>query len=585
MRKLLLVVVIVGLLASPAIARQWSSRNGGFSVEAELLDVKDGNAILQKTDGSQVSVPLNKLSLGDIRYINDVLKSAEDGITGSKPADRPTEKKLEPASKPDSPPIAPEVLKKLHYQWKKDQTWSYRVKITGERGYYSEYYAGNVTYSVRSIEDNETTIAMNAYLTRGERAQPVEMIIVGGPAFGPPALPGRHVRVHSSIPRDTSVSVVVDPLGRVDHIEGEWQLPYLVGDLSQLMIEQLPDSPQPSWIISSDTGLSVVTTYYPYYRFWGMKFREGIQATEKTTYTVQSEKDNLITLAKHYELTTPAEVAGKPRYEVAGDGKLVFDTQRCLPDSLDFRENVTVRDGTKTEEVPVRITYHLVDEAEMAKAAKEAEEAALERKRPLNDKDVENALADLTSGDATRIQKSTKLLSEKKPPQPNAKVARALEEILAGNDNALVRGDAATALKTWSTPESVPILITAMLNDSWPPVHSAAIEALIQYKPKSAIEPIAHQLSDLHSRRAAAKALKTYGVDAEDAVLPYLTSVENFQLHEIIELIQAIGTEKSIPTLQKLADSKEPLNMLTSKDAQKAIDAIKLRQRMQPTDK
>ena len=83
-RTLLLVVVVVSLLASPAAARQWTSRAGGFSVEAELVDVKDGNVILKKTDGSQLTVPLNKLSLGDVRYIDDVLKSAEAGITGAK---------------------------------------------------------------------------------------------------------------------------------------------------------------------------------------------------------------------------------------------------------------------------------------------------------------------------------------------------------------------------------------------------------------------------------------------------------------------------------------------------------------------
>ena len=82
MKRTLLFVVVLGLLASPVAARQWTSRAGGFSVEAELVDVKDGKVILKKTDGTQISVPLNKLSLGDMQYINGVLKSAEAGIYG-----------------------------------------------------------------------------------------------------------------------------------------------------------------------------------------------------------------------------------------------------------------------------------------------------------------------------------------------------------------------------------------------------------------------------------------------------------------------------------------------------------------------
>ena len=77
-------VVVLTLLASAAAARHWTSRSGGFAVDGELVDVKDGNAILKKDDGTQVSVPLNKLSLGDVRYINNELKSAEAGITGGK---------------------------------------------------------------------------------------------------------------------------------------------------------------------------------------------------------------------------------------------------------------------------------------------------------------------------------------------------------------------------------------------------------------------------------------------------------------------------------------------------------------------
>ena len=83
MRRLVpLVLILVAMLQSPSLARKWTSRSGGFSVEAELVDVRDGTAVLKKEDGTEVSVPLSKLSLADVRYIEGVLKSAEAGAGG-----------------------------------------------------------------------------------------------------------------------------------------------------------------------------------------------------------------------------------------------------------------------------------------------------------------------------------------------------------------------------------------------------------------------------------------------------------------------------------------------------------------------
>jgi hypothetical protein len=76
------VVVVVSLLVSAAAARQWTSRDGKFSVEAELLDVKDGKVVLKQKDGSLLTSPLDKLSLADVQYVNEVLKSTEAGGAG-----------------------------------------------------------------------------------------------------------------------------------------------------------------------------------------------------------------------------------------------------------------------------------------------------------------------------------------------------------------------------------------------------------------------------------------------------------------------------------------------------------------------
>ena len=49
--------------------RTWNDSTGTFSVEASLVAVKDGNAVLEKKDGTTINVPLQKLSEGDLTFV------------------------------------------------------------------------------------------------------------------------------------------------------------------------------------------------------------------------------------------------------------------------------------------------------------------------------------------------------------------------------------------------------------------------------------------------------------------------------------------------------------------------------------
>ena len=220
MKAFLSAAMVASLLASTALARNWTSRDGGFSVDAELEDVKDGKAVLKKTDGTQVSVPLRKLSLSDVRYIEGVLKSADAAVSGGKaesPAgekpteEKPTADKATDDSEPEAAAASAASVKAplLRYQWKKSQTYVYRVKISGDRGHYTEDLAGNVTYKVKSIDGDEIQLAMTSNLTGGQLAAPSHIVIIG-----------RHVRFVSDVDKPKETVVTVDPLGKVERIEG-----------------------------------------------------------------------------------------------------------------------------------------------------------------------------------------------------------------------------------------------------------------------------------------------------------------------------------------------------------------------------
>jgi hypothetical protein len=70
-------VLLAGLLlvATPISAREWTSSNGMFSVDAELVDVKNGIVRLKREDGSVVTFAASKLSRADRDYLVSIAKA------------------------------------------------------------------------------------------------------------------------------------------------------------------------------------------------------------------------------------------------------------------------------------------------------------------------------------------------------------------------------------------------------------------------------------------------------------------------------------------------------------------------------
>ena len=92
--RVILSLLLVALLVSPALARKWTSRSGNFSVDAELIEVDEEQAVLKRDDnGKLVRVPIAQLSLADVLYIREVKKAA-------KPTDTPEPSALDTDQQP-----------------------------------------------------------------------------------------------------------------------------------------------------------------------------------------------------------------------------------------------------------------------------------------------------------------------------------------------------------------------------------------------------------------------------------------------------------------------------------------------------
>jgi hypothetical protein len=71
--------------------RTWSDASGKFKIEARLLRVEDGKVVLSRTDDKEVSVPIDKLSEADQKYVTDIAGAKSPAAVGSKPADKPAD--------------------------------------------------------------------------------------------------------------------------------------------------------------------------------------------------------------------------------------------------------------------------------------------------------------------------------------------------------------------------------------------------------------------------------------------------------------------------------------------------------------
>ena len=445
---------------------------------------------------------------------------------------------------------------------------------------------GTPNYSVRSADKDKTVLAFRGTLMEHSRSKGGGPAMAMGPhgphgrgRMGPP--PHAGPRMHSPFSPTTGVGpfgmareteLTVDPLGNVARQEGTSQLPFLMGNLSQLMIEHLPETPQQAWTVAHGSGIVIKEGGPP--RFGPHANDEGfVPAKEKTTYTVESTTAKAVVIRKEYEFKAAATGSDKPPFEISGDGKYTFNKQEGVSGSLDFTMKLTLRKGGLAIDVPVKATYHLIEEAERAAMAKDAKEAEAERKRPLAEGQMADILADLKSGKKDRLMRALRQIVMKTPEKPDEEIAKALEAVLRSDQDNFLRSLAARALEKWSTPANVPGLIKA-LDDKL--LRGSAIKALVKYKSPEAIEPISKQLNDLFTRGPAVEFLKKMGPAAEPAVVKQLESLAPAVRKEAALILKEIGTDQSLAALEKA--TADPDGGVEGA-AREAIAAIKKRQR------
>lgn len=459
----------------------------------------------------------------------------------------------------------------LRYGWKTGQTHVYNVTIEADYGDYFEILSGTPLYQVTAADQDSIKLTTRGGLAEKQQLKPEKKgILLRGPRtpFSP----------FTGVGSTRGMELVINDRGEMISAKGSTQLPFLLGDLSLLMLDRLPKDAAKTWKHSRELSIVQAESGLPR-PFARVDDRNVTKATMDITYTIDKVEDGTITVTRKVEMKTAEMVGGKPKIEIEGEGKLTFDRKLGCFSELDAKQKIVQRDADKWHETPLKISYKLLSEAEAKELSKKAEGTLLFPSEPLTEELQKQALADLKSGEKVKLLRTLSLLGnkdakvEKEPTQVQKDIAKEIEKVLTGTDKTL-HFSASRALAKWATKESIPQLVKNLESTETLTRH-AAMDGLAMLKAEEGVEPIAKRLAELPDRLTARKALQAYGPKAEAEVLKMASHTEWAVRNEACNILGAIGTEKSVPTLTAMSQSDA--NALVKRNAKQAVEAIEKR--------
>jgi HEAT repeat protein len=466
------------------------------------------------------------------------------------------------------------------YAFKAGQQYMYEIKIETELPDEKQIMQGNTQYEVKSVDASGQMSLVNtgALATRHEvKQQP-------GRFPGPP----RGLRGPRGFPGMSGAArreLTIDPYGTVVKAEGELQLPFLLGNIAQLVIEPLAQAGQRTWETKREiTILEKDGNRFPPLPFNRQETGTRRSARETVNYSLGAVNGNLIEINRKIDLRTDEKAGGESVFEQTGDGKILFNLQDGVPQSLEMKLTMKVNQDNATIRIPTTITARRLtaDEVQQAMAAAadaqaKAQAAIEEANRPkeLTDADVDQAIKDLKERDVFKVNGALDRLGKAIVVEGRREqVLPALVALLNDRDNG-IRSRAVKAIGVWGTQEQVPELIK-LLDDQDAFVKGNSFEALGKLGGKQAAEALAERVPPFFGRREASQALQQMGEVAEAPVLPLLKNKDWTIQSEACKILAVVGTRKSLADLEKIAKSdKGPLG----KEAEKAVDTIKERVR------
>ena len=353
----------------------------------------------------------------------------------------------------------------LRYDWQPGQEFSYRFEISVETVDATTNYKGITNYTVDAVEQDQLKVTYHGGLRESTKRKRRSGFPGGFGRFGGPhRMPSPFGRPSFAGNMPTTNKIAISPRGSVVAMEGDSQIPYLLGNVSLIPFESLPAADQKEWTM--DSGIAITEKndsrrghFGPFSPF-GSNEKGSVQsASEVTRYQVLEKSGDQIKVSRTYEMRMPKSGDGAS-FNMSGTGTWSFDTKEHIPHSLDMNYKLTVIKGGTTTTVPISVKYSRVSPAELAELAAEAKRKAEERaaalaaakkaaETPLTIEEKRIALSVLGGKDSRAKRDKLSELSRKTLKDPDPEVASAIEALLKHPDPNIAN-IANIALLKWS---------------------------------------------------------------------------------------------------------------------------------------
>jgi serine/threonine protein kinase len=370
------------------------------------------------------------------------------------------------------PPASVTGRTALRYRWAGGGTFVYQITLRVGLGDKELLTEGSATYTVRPVQPggraDEETFALDYGAGFARRTVTKTGLAEGWPTWLDPQSGrvqlnswGEPLESEGTRPAGGLGNLALlplEPLGRDGRprwdVRGECELVLREPDTDE---DRLPLGPRRL----GPRGLPGLPRPPQLSRALGLRDDDRVKetrhaATQRVQFKVASAAGGTAEISKDYELTSLAQVGGRPRFLLSGTGQTSFDQARGVPTACSWRLTQTCTDGGTTVSSPVTLTCRLLTPEEVAKLAQPPAGQPAEGK-PGGPGELDQVLAEL--GDAAEQAGAARRLA-RLPVQEarRADVSAALEKLL-GDASGATRVAALEALAVWGTPGCVARII------------------------------------------------------------------------------------------------------------------------------
>ena len=357
---------------------------------------------------------------------------------------------------------SPSHAQSLRYAPEKGQSFTYDFEIEVNGPSVVTKFNGSTSYLVDMVDDNQLKLTYHGGLLESVKRKQSSSDFPSFPAVPKPRFPigGPFETTQFKGTIQTTHPITISRQGKVLKMEGDSQLPFLLGNLSLLPFEPLPTEGEQSW--TEDLGTIVnSTSESPRMRFgfhapfgpFSHKESKTIQpATEKANYSLEKKDDQSIVFKKSYRLQTAAtqDIAS---LEMSGEGTWTFNRKDRFPDSLDMRLALKHNEDNVSITLPMTVTYKRVSPEALALRVAEAKQKAAQAKeyaeQPITASVKKELLKSLESNDPIEVKNALDKLAKKTNVSSDMEIAKSVEKLLK-HPSLLVVLAAEKALPIWS---------------------------------------------------------------------------------------------------------------------------------------